>query len=315
MKSIFKLITILSGLLFYAGQSEASCSFISLSSHYVNFGNITVQRDMPVGQTIATSTVAGTGQKIGSCAGGGYSYDQFTYLSKTTTGISNVFATNIPGVGIKLGTTDGTYFWPYPTPSVGYYYSGNLGIYEYSGATVSLIKTGNITSGTLQSGLIGRSYFDDGRDYFEISLNGGSVTQVACSITTPNVNVPLVPALASSFTGINSTKGDYPFTIGLSCDAGARINASLSFNQNPDTTNTSVIKLSNAGAAGIATGVGIQLLYGSTPLQNNNNIVLKTSSGGQEFPAGAFTARYFQTKSTVTTGNANATATLNLTYQ
>jgi type 1 fimbria pilin len=45
----------------------------------------------------------------------------------------------------------------------------------------------------------------------------------------------------------------------------------------------------------------------------NNNIVLKTSAGGQEtFP---FTAQYYQTKSSVTSGAANATATLNLTYQ
>ena len=51
------------------------------------------------------------------------------------------------------------------------------------------------------------------------------------------------------------------------------------------------------------------------PLKLDNNIVLKTSAGGQEFPPGTFTARYFQTKDNVTAGSANATATLNITYQ
>jgi type 1 fimbria pilin len=40
---------------------------------------------------------------------------------------------------------------------------------------------------------------------------------------------------------------------------------------------------------------------------------LKNSAGGQEtFP---ITARYIQTKDKVTAGSANATATLNITYQ
>ncbi|HDS5029757.1 fimbrial protein [Enterobacter kobei] len=57
----------------------------------------------------------------------------------------------------------------------------------------------------------------------------------------------------------------------------------------------------------------MQIVYNGAPLMLNNRIVLKTSSGGQEtFP---LTARYYQTRTTVSTGTANASATLNLTYQ
>lgn len=63
----------------------------------------------------------------------------------------------------------------------------------------------------------------------------------------------------------------------------------------------------------MAKGVGVQLLYNGSPFILNNRIVLKRSSGGQEtFP---LTARYYQTKTAVTTGKANASATLDLTYQ
>ncbi|MNH37426.1 Fimbria adhesin protein precursor [compost metagenome] len=83
--------------------------------------------------------------------------------------------------------------------------------------------------------------------------------------------------------------------------------------QNTDTSTTGVLQLTNAGAANVAKGVGIQILYNNTPLALNNNIVLKTSAGGQEtFP---FVAQYYQTRNPVSTGSANATMTLNLTYQ
>ncbi|CAI1031886.1 Type-1A pilin [Serratia fonticola] len=314
MKSLFKLMTVLAGLLLYVGQSEAACYYNSLFTSTTNIGSIVVQRDVPIGTTIATAaTPYPSGQQIAVCSGPGYIYDQFVYLNKTPTGIANVYATNIPGVGISFGSMNGGYFWSNPPNST--YYNAS-GVTEAAQDKISLVKTGPITSGVLQAGMVARSYTDgDGRNVDEYYLGNGSVTQLACSITTPNVDVRLAPVLASSFTAVNSTKGDTPFTIGLTCDAGARINASLSFTQNSDTANNSVIKLTGAGTAGVATGVGIQLLYGGTLLKNNTNVVLKTSTGGVEFPAGAFTARYFQTKSTVTTGDANATATLNLTYQ
>ncbi len=142
-----------------------------------------------------------------------------------------------------------------------------------------------------------------------------TVNVLACSVSTPSVNVVLPTVNTSSFTGTGNTQGDTPFTIGLQCDANARINATLNFTQDGDTTNQSVAAVTGKGSAGIASGVGIQLLYGNTPLKNNVLTFLKTSSGGQELPAGAFTARYFQTKSTVQAGTANTTATMTLTYQ
>lgn len=101
--------------------------------------------------------------------------------------------------------------------------------------------------------------------------------------------------------------------LSLSCDANANINITLNGEQNPDSSDDSVLALSNQGQSGVADGVGIQLLYNDSPLEINKTLELKRSEGGQEsFP---ITARYFQTKNQVTPGRANATATINLTYQ
>lgn len=313
MKKFVNLLMLLVGCLFYASNSYSSCVAAGAAQvGYINLGAIAIQRDVPVGTVLKTITSSYTNQKYDTCTGGGYEYDVLTYPGSTSTSIANVYSTNISGIGIRAYFTSGKYF---STTNAARYISINSEGYFSIPVTVEVVKTGDTGSGSFTTGQIYKKSVDGGATVLSVMLTGGSVTTMACTINNNTVNVPLETVLASSFTGVNSTKGDKPFTIGLSCDAGARINASLSFTQNTDTSNNSIIQLTGAGNSDVATGVGIQLLYGSTPLQRNTNIVLKTSTGGQEFPSGAFTARYFQTKSTVTTGNANATATLNLTYQ
>jgi type 1 fimbria pilin len=143
--------------------------------------------------------------------------------------------------------------------------------------------------------------------------SGNSVNVLACSINTPNVQVPLDDVLAKDLTSVGSVAKPTEFDVGLNCDAGARVNVMLTGAQNTDTSVSGVLQLSGAGSAGVATGVGIQILYNNAPLALNNNLVLKTSDGGEE--AFLFKAQYYQTKNSVTAGSANAVATLNLTYQ
>ncbi|WP_409976929.1 fimbrial protein [Serratia quinivorans] len=135
----------------------------------------------------------------------------------------------------------------------------------------------------------------------------------ACSLTSTSINVPLGDVAATKFTGIATTAGDKSFDLGLTCDKDAKINVSLAGTQNTDTTETSVLALTSAGQSGTASGVGVQLLYGGTPLKINNNILLKSSAGGQETLP--FTARYYQTLADISAGLANSSATLNITYQ
>ncbi|MCD9160337.1 fimbrial protein, partial [Escherichia coli] len=101
--------------------------------------------------------------------------------------------------------------------------------------------------------------------------------------------------------------------LGLTCAAGTNITVSLSGIQNPDSANTSVMALTGQGNAGTAKGVGVQLIYNGVPLVMNSRLFLRQSAGGQETLP--LTARYYQTLNRVESGSANASATLNLTYQ
>lgn len=161
--------------------------------------------------------------------------------------------------------------------------------------------------------MVGNIYVDDNVTAVQNTISAVNIISAACSINTPNISVPLEDVLAGSLTSIGSTAKPKAFNVGLSCNAGARVNAMLTGVQNTDNSATGVLQLSNAGSEGVATGVGIQILYNNAPMALNKNIVLKTSVGGQEMLP--FAAQYYQTKSSVTSGSANATATLNLTYQ
>ncbi|WP_431224005.1 fimbrial protein [Serratia sp. L9] len=140
-----------------------------------------------------------------------------------------------------------------------------------------------------------------------------NVTAYACSLNSSNITVPLGDTKVSQFKTIGSTSVQNDFNVSMNCDASARVNVSMSAIANTDVSSNDVIALTGAGATDVASGLGVQILYNGDALKLNNNIVLKTSAGGQE--TFSFIARYYQTKATVTPGKANAVATLNLTYQ
>ncbi|MGU3523330.1 fimbrial protein [Enterobacteriaceae bacterium C23F] len=276
----------------------------------ITLPDIVVQRDKAVGEVIYTTSTPESNNVL-YCNYGGY-YSEMSMFNSNTN-IAHVYQTNVPGVGVSVSTSSSYYENP------AYYSSFTMSSRNvfFASRTINFIKTGPITSNTLSSGLLARNY-GDGDKVTALSYNlvGSKVTQLACSISTPTLTFPIGDILASSFgTSVGSTPSGAQNTqnLGLNCDAGANINVSLQGTQNPDVSTTSVLALTGQGSADVASGVGVQLVYNGSPLVLNNRIVLKKSAGGQEtFP---ITARYYQTKTAVTVGKANASATLDLTYQ
>lgn len=291
-----------------------SCTSVTPQTSTINFGNIWVQRDAAVGTVLFSGTPSRTGYYTSGCTNPLTLGFTMLYSSGGVSSYGDgVYNTNLAGVGIKV--TAGSYIFSNPTFST--LYNASSSQVDWSGGNVKLIKTGDITPGVLNTGDIGKISVvlnDDAyHDGLTITTSGGSVALMACSITTQSINVPLEDVMAANLTAIGNTAKPKEFNVGLTCDAGTRVNAMLTGVQNTDTSTAGVLQLTGAGSAEVASGVGIQILYNNTPLALNNNIVLKTSAGGQEtFP---FTAQYYQTKNTVKTGSANAIATLNITYQ
>jgi type 1 fimbria pilin len=150
------------------------------------------------------------------------------------------------------------------------------------------------------------------RDGLTVQLTGGTINALACSITTPQLTFPIGDSFGS-VVGTTPAVAQNTQNLGVNCSPGTNIMVSLSGIQNPDGANTSVMALTGQGNTGTAKGVGVQLLYNGTPLALNSRLLLKQSSGGQETLP--LTARYYQTLTSVESGSANASATLNLTYQ
>lgn len=317
MKFISQMMAITGVILFSLPLvAFASCNFTggatSEISGYVSFGNVSVQRDTPVGSVLATSTT-GTyngGQAIVGCS------DSWTYrweLSKWTSLSSQgnkVYNTNIAGVGIRLTNTASGKVLPYDQ-SVG---TGSIAI-NGDGIKAELIKTGDITGGTLTTGMLARASVVNQFYFANVTLNGtNTITSESCSVTTNPVNVSLGDHNKNEFSGAGSGTSWQAFNIGLDCSQGARINVRIDATADSDAGVPGVIKLdSNTGNA---SGVGIQVWYsnGDTPVQFGQELYYGTSSasGSQQI---ALQARYYQTTQTVTAGKANATATFTLSYK
>ncbi|HBK4767639.1 TPA: fimbrial protein [Serratia liquefaciens] len=286
----------------------------------VSLGDVIIQRDTAVGTVFASKTVAINTSK--EYITNDYCLKSIVSLNYTNgwSPLNGIAATNVEGIGVRLTVRQ--------TPSLtDYVYIANQtsgpnngGLWYISRAVwlIELIKTGPAASGYLATGTWASFSVipATGSPWITTSLTvtgTNNIISVACSLNSTSINVPLGDVLDIKFTGVGVTAGDKTFDLGLNCDKEARINVALAGTQNTDTTDTSVLALTNAGQTGTAKGVGVQLLYGGVPLKINNNIVLKTSVGGQETLP--FTARYYQTNQLVTAGKANSSATLNITYQ
>lgn len=298
---------------------NAACGYTwnnSYKTAAVTIGTVYVQRDTPVGSVIATTpaNVSNATNQLYQCDVV-WSWSTAPALFTLSSALNqNIYETNVPGIGIRIRDTLRNMVVPYVKTNPMTSGAANTPF------TIELIKTSSapVKGGILTSGtLVYFKSLEDGVTFAQLDLTGNNaIVPVACSIMTPSLTFPIGDVLVDTFSGVIGTvprQGGNTQNLGLDCDAGANINISLSGIQNPDVETTSVLALTGQGNEGVAKGVGVQLLYNDVPLELNNRIVLKLSTGGQE--SLPLTARYYQTQTEVTPGTANASATLNLTYQ
>ncbi|MBF1982040.1 fimbrial protein [Enterobacter hormaechei] len=317
MKVLLKSGWLVLALWLVSFGTQASCGFASgVSSEvpgYISFGNVAVQRDAAVDSVIATATTGAYngGNTIAGCS------EAWTYrweLSKwgTLSSLgSNIYNTNVPGVGIRLTNTSSGKVLPYDQ-SVGanvYIYIGGDGI------KAELIKTGDSTGGTLDSGMLARASVANQFYFANVTLNGtNTITSESCTVTTNPVNVPLGDHDKSEFNGPGTATAWQTFNINLSCIQGARINVRIDATADSDAGVPGVIKLDSDPVNASGVGVQVWYRYEDSPVQFGQERYYYTSpSGGNEYVQ--LQARYYQTTQSITAGKANATATFTLTYK
>jgi len=300
-----------------AAGSTSGCSSLTYASDTSSFGSVVVQRDMPPGSVIQTIYTGYDGLWAANCTGY-YKLGYTLVYSNTLSALgSHIYETNVPGIGIRVANdSDETMTFDSPVSTYDHYGDG-IGWY---GAKVELIVTGKVISGVLPAGPLATMAVTMIRDGqlevgYTMKISSTNVTALSCSMKNGGaLSFPIGDVSADEFEGQGTvSKKTSSVQLSLSCDADANVNITLNGTQNPDASDRSILALSGQGQANVAEGVGVQLLYDNTPLELNKLLNLRQSYGGKEnFP---ITARYIQTKDNVKAGMANATATLNLTYQ
>ncbi|GKX60779.1 fimbrial protein [Leminorella grimontii] len=136
---------------------------------------------------------------------------------------------------------------------------------------------------------------------------------LSCQVNTTQLQVPLGDVQSNSLTQVGATTVSKDFQIGLTCESGTIVSVAMTGTQNGDTSDDSVLALTNAGQSGVATGLGVQILQDSQPLHIGETRMVVSSANTSELLN--FTARYYQTRPKVTPGSANTTALLTMVYQ
>ncbi|MBB1585006.1 fimbrial protein [Serratia sp. OS31] len=303
-----------------------------------NFGTISVPPSLPIGGQIAKYTFSNHNEMICPIAGGYENRIGYTIVPGDESSYHWFFKTPIPGVGVQVTFTQSWYNEDNMGGIVGpverivqAYALTNVTHFVYTeSVTVELKKIGDVSPGQWMppSDLayakvrVRRTPHTDSLGYTEDSdlylrarvFSTGPLTiQVpGCELTSQNsLNVSLDNWQSDFFTGLGKTTREEKVPVTLNCGAGARVNAMVA--ATVDTDNSSAIALTNG--AGTATGVGVQILQNNSPITLNQPFIVNDKVNGTGIYELPWTARYIQTAGTVTAGQANASATLTLSYE
>ncbi|WP_158002031.1 fimbrial protein [Pseudomonas fluorescens] len=149
----------------------------------------------------------------------------------------------------------------------------------------------------------------------QVLISSVAVSVAACSVTNTNIAVPMGSVKTTDFSTEGSTAGTTAFTVPLSCDANTRVGITLNAGGAGASDSTrGILNLDSSESVGVATGVKLQMLYKDTPVALNTMIQTGTvtTTGAYNIP---FKARYYRSTGSISAGQANASATLTITYQ
>ncbi|CAE6746057.1 fimbrial protein [Paraburkholderia haematera] len=334
------VLVLFAGLLSMSAHANLTCN-PSTPSMTLNAGTISVPVNAAVSSTV--KTVAPDAFQFGcymTGSGGAPAsatlYADLIVTNPLAAGFNDVYQTGIAGLGIRytfnsadcgisnqvLANGSTRLICPFTGPLGGPRVQLNLTV------TSTLIVTGTIAPGasTLSTipaiGLTFRTSDGGSGSWSQPPIYSGSATGIlthaTCSVSQPNVYVPLATADTRAFAaGAGTVFAPTPFSLTLSCSAGAKVSITLTDNVNP-ANRSNTLQLTPDSSA---TGVGIQILNGSGPVSfgadsatpgNTNQWLVGNSPNGQlQVP---LTARYISTGS-VSAGKVKALATFTMSYE
>ncbi len=342
-KDLLMIKRLLRGLLVYLifaspGAFALTCSYSPAGPSNVTItlpSTLTITPGIAVGTTLWSTTTGNTQGLATTCSGNWYPDIGYAPgVSLGTTGQANVFATNVPGIGIQVQG----YGQAMPAPGSALNALGGstsyspTGVVSYLSFKLSIIVTGPVGVGTLSlPSILAGGYASasptnlaQAYPYGQLMISGTTnITLSGCA--TSNVTVPMGSYTRTAFSGgVGGTTPPVSFSISLTCPAGWN-----GVKYEIDTV-TSVVSGTQAVVAlnggSTATGVGVQVLDNNgSPLTAaegfGNAVALGSTPGSAPYnksAGGSYTiplkARYYQTSAAIGPGSANSSLTFTMTY-
>ncbi|TCK38472.1 type 1 fimbria pilin [Paraburkholderia sp. BL8N3] len=302
----------------WSAAARAECPATGLPATFMYGGSIAVTTSLTVGATIPETTRSF--RLTGKCVSSGLFNKHIVACPQSQSpvpGMPGVYPTGMGGIGMRMRNSAGT-----PLDGVGECSTnsslgmvGPTGLFDVSG-TFELVKTGPVSTGTIGSaalfrvGVLNTGYLlNDDRATMGVDTST-ALRAVTCFVTsdTANQSIPLMTVNSSKLASTGAVAARTPFSIGLTCDSGVRVN--VTFSSVAGSSGVDSVVKSN----GTATGVGIQLLDASDSpivLDQSHNVVGSTAGNATV----RFSAQYYRLSGGVTTGTVQASAIYTMSYQ
>jgi type 1 fimbria pilin len=332
----YAVLSLLSVVLGFSGSvAQATCNFTSgksLTNVTLSLPpTITAARNAAVGTILYDSGWTGSASTTISCGGGESVTVGYASVMTPVSGMSHVYATGVPGIGIKAAysNTLSSGYHPANIDSVGNYaawlldwprkstISASPMVYTPAGVyRVQYIVTGALQSGTftmtIPNPTATTQYGTTLTNQVSFTSTTVNIQSLGCQILSSNIVVPLPTVRLNQMNGPGTAAGATAFQIPLLCDSGVKV--AYEFDGTAGSNATGV--LANNTSSGYSTGVGVQILQGGTPVALNtlSGTYITTTSASQSVNI-PFTAQYFQVAANPTPGAVQATATVQMNYQ
>lgn len=298
------------GLLLALGLGSSALSANALAcgnaQGEIDIGTVSFDASVPVGTvlaTISTTTINNTGRY--NC--GNYLV-QVEYVGNGPVTSGNIYSTNVPGIGYRLGRSAQRWF-PYSTVGVIGTSSGPVPV----AVVVELVKTGEITRDDKLSGVAG--FMKIGTTNFH-TFTWGAGSEVeplvpSCDlVVNGGRDVELGRHHAGVFSGVGSTSPAVAFNItSRGCNAEAT-RVHLAWRGAADPNDANAFRITSGQLRGA--GVWIERVSnGETVVPNGARHSFDPLPSGEHY---AYQARLKQTLPTITEGAGSAAITIEIAY-
>lgn len=318
-------LTLPSALIFLC--LSASTAFAA-GKFSVNNSTITLPKSLTIPANTAAGTVVWTSDYVTSdlkSTTGSYAFSSTYMTTPTSSGYGeNIFATGVPGLGFRL---TGLFKTP-SNSSINQVFCSSCREPEYAWSDASAALTQKaalqlIVTGTLGAGTVnitthrGRLRYNltngiDATQSWNIGFAGTtSVTTSSCTVGTYDTLVDLGTVYTQAFKSVGTTSTSVDFSIGITCNSTS-LAPTITFSGTKD-TNVSTVFANTKTGNGVATGVGVQLLYNNTAIVPDSAISLGVATSTSE-KVYTFNARMYQTLSSASAGSLTAPVTFTLDY-